>query len=248
MLCGGCGHREGLNIMEFSELIKLLGIVIVIVGFILKLEPILIILLGLTVTAIVSLMDPITLLSAIGSSFVSNRNMAIFILILLVTGTMERNGLKESAAKLIGKVKGASPGKIIGAYGIMRGFFAMFNVSFGGVAGFVRPVIMPMAIGAIEAKGDVPNEEHVEKIKGMSSGMENTAWFFWQVLFITGSGNLLVQQTLAGLGFEVELFALVRQVIPVSIFAMVWAIIYYNLVDRAQRKKHYGSGADAPKN
>ncbi|MCL2201426.1 MAG: DUF969 domain-containing protein [Oscillospiraceae bacterium] len=234
--------------MEFSELIKLLGIVIVIVGFILKLEPILIILLGLTVTAIVSLMDPITLLSAIGSSFVSNRNMAIFILILLVTGTMERNGLKESAAKLIGKVKGASPGKIIGAYGIMRGFFAMFNVSFGGVAGFVRPVIMPMAIGAIEAKGDVPNEEHVEKIKGMSSGMENTAWFFWQVLFITGSGNLLVQQTLAGLGFEVELFALVRQVIPVSIFAMVWAIIYYNLVDRAQRKKHYGSGADAPKN
>lgn len=29
--------------------------------------------------------------------------------------------------------------------------FAAFNVSFGGVAGFVRPVIMPMTIGAIEA-------------------------------------------------------------------------------------------------
>ncbi|MCL2392007.1 MAG: DUF969 domain-containing protein [Oscillospiraceae bacterium] len=233
--------------MEFSELIKLLGIVIVIIGFILKLEPILIVLLGIIVTAIVSLMDPITLLGTIGNSFVANRGMAIFILILLVTGTMERNGLRESAAKLIGKVKGANPGKVIGAYGIMRSFFAMFNVSFGGVAGFVRPVIMPMAIGAVEAKGVVPNEKHVDTIKGMSSGMENVAWFFWQVLFITGGGNLLVQSTLAGLGIEVELLELVRVVIPVAIFALVWAIVYYNLKDRALRKKYYGDAVDKTK-
>ena len=40
---------------------------------------------------------------------------------------------------------------IIALYGLMRVVFAAFNVSFCGVAGFVRPVIMPMAIGAIEA-------------------------------------------------------------------------------------------------
>ncbi len=40
---------------------------------------------------------------------------------------------------------------IIALYGLMRVVFAAFNVSFGGVAGFVRPVIMPMTIGAIEA-------------------------------------------------------------------------------------------------
>ena len=80
----------------------------------------------------------------------------------------------------------------------MRSVFAAFNVGFGGVAGFVRPVIMPMAEGAIVAQGYEPNEEHVEELKGMASGMENITWFFGQVLFVGGSGGLLVQSTLAG--------------------------------------------------
>lgn len=52
-----------------------------------------------------------------------------------------------AAAQLIGKVKNATPGMAIALYGVMRLVFAAFNVSFGGVAGFVRPVIMPMAVG-----------------------------------------------------------------------------------------------------
>ena len=43
-------------------------------------------------------------------------------------------------AQLIGKVKNATPGMVIALYGVMRLVFAAFNVSFGGVAGFVRPV------------------------------------------------------------------------------------------------------------
>ncbi len=87
-------------------------------------------------------------------------------------------------AQLIGKVKNATPGMVIALYGVMRLVFAAFNVSFGGVAGFVRPVIMPMAVGAIEASGHEPNDEYVEELKGMASGMENAAWFFGQVLFV----------------------------------------------------------------
>jgi len=234
--------------MEFSELIRLVGIVVVVVGFLLKLDPILIVLLGIISTAIASLMNPIDLLTTVGASFVGNRVMATFILVLLVTGTMERNGLKESAAKLIGKVKGASPGAVIGAYGIMRGIFATFNVGFGGVAGFVRPVTLPMSLGSIEAKGHVPNEEHVDQIKGMSAGMENVGNFFFQVLFITAGGNLLVQATLYGLGYEVELIDLMLRAIPVSIFAMAWAMTYYYLKDRKLRKKYYGDASKKAEN
>ena len=50
---------------------------------------------------------------------------------------------------------------IIALYGLMRVVFAAFNVSFGGVAGFVRPVIMPMTIGAI-----VPCKEDIKGILG----------------------------------------------------------------------------------
>lgn len=222
------------------ELLKLLGILIVIVGFALKLDSILIILAAAIVTAIVGNLGAAGLLETLGTSFVANRSMAIFILIMLVTGTLERNGLKNAAAALIGKIKNASSGAVIGAYGVMRGIFAAFNVSFGGVAGFVRPIIMPMANGAIEAKGETPNEEHVEKLKGMASGMENIAWFFCQVLFVGGAGGLLVQSTLDPLGYKVELIDLAKVEIPVGIFAVIVGIVYYYLKDKKLRKKHYG--------
>ncbi|MFR8143383.1 MAG: DUF969 domain-containing protein [Dorea sp.] len=223
------------------EYLKLIGILIVIVGFALKLDSILIIVSAAIVTALVGGLGPIGLFETLGTSFVANRSMAIFILVMLVTGTLERNGLKNAAAALIGKVKNASPGVVIGAYGIMRSIFAAFNVSFGGVAGFVRPIIMPMATGAIEAKGETPNEEHVEQLKGMASGMENIAWFFCQVLFIGGAGGLLVQSTLESLGYKVELVDLAKVEIPVSIVAAVVGIVYYILKDRALRKKYYKS-------
>lgn len=74
------------------ELIKLLGVLIVIVGFALKLDSILIIFLALITTGIVGGLGVDGLLETIGTNFVANRSMAIFIMILLVTGTLERNG------------------------------------------------------------------------------------------------------------------------------------------------------------
>ena len=217
------------------ELLKLLGIVIVIVGFALKLDSILVILAAAVVTAIVGGLGPVTLLETLGSTFVANRSMAIFIIIMLVTGTLERNGLREAAAALIGKFKGATSGLVIGIYGVMRAVFAAFNVGFGGVAGFVRPVIMPMAEGAIVARG----YDHVEELKGMASGMENVTWFFGQVLFVGGSGALLVQSTLAGLGIEVELAPLAAIEVPVCIIATTVAIVFYIIKDRKMVQKYY---------
>ena len=106
------------------ELLKLLGIVIVIAGFALKLDSILVILVAAVVTALVGGLGPVTLLETLGSTFVANRSMAIFIIVMLVTGTLERNGLREAAAALIGKFKGATSGLVIGIYGVMRSLAA----------------------------------------------------------------------------------------------------------------------------
>jgi uncharacterized membrane protein len=236
---GKTGKKKGGDAMEWAELLKLLGIVIVILGFAFKLDSILIVLLAAIVTAFVGNLGVVGLLETLGSTFVANRSMSIFILIMLVTGTLERNGLKFAAAGLISKMKKASSGAVIAAYGVMRSVFGAFNVGFGGVAGFVRPIIMPMAIGAIEARGEEPAEEHVEELKGMSSGMENIAWFFCQVLFVGGSGALLVQSTLDSLGYKVELIDLAKVEIPVAIFAIVFTIVYYCLKDRALRNRCY---------
>ncbi|MBE5961908.1 MAG: DUF969 domain-containing protein [Lachnospiraceae bacterium] len=220
-------------------MIKLLGILIIILGFSLKLDSILIIMLSAIVTAVAGGLTPTELLTTLGETFVNNRSMAIFILIMFVTGTLERNGLKEAAAKLIGKIKNPSSGKVIAAYGVMRGIFGAFNVSFGGVAGFVQPIIMPMATGAVEASGNEINEDHEEEIKGMASAMENIAWFFCQVLFVGGSGGLLIQGTLAGLGYDVDLGALAKVAIPTAVAAIVSSMVYFILKDRRLMKKYY---------
>src|SRR5699024_8796520 len=106
---------------------------------------------------------------------------------------------------------------------------------------FVRPIIMPMISGTIEAKDKEINEDYLEELKGMSSGMENIAWFFCQVLFVGGPGALLVQATLQSLGYKVSLLDLSKVEIPVAIFAVVVAVVYYYLKDKRLFKKYYGT-------
>ena len=95
------------------ELLKLLGILIVVIGFVLKLDSILIIMIAAIVTALVAGMDPVTFLETLGSSFVANRSMCVFVMVMVVTGTLERNGLKQAAANLMKKFKNASAGVVL---------------------------------------------------------------------------------------------------------------------------------------
>ncbi|ALS38359.1 putative membrane protein [Enterococcus rotai] len=224
-----------------ENILSLLGVLIVIVGFAMKLDSILIVMIALVVTALVGGIGLEGMLDILGTSFVSNRGMAIFIIIMLATGTLERNGLKESAASLIRRFKKVSAGLIIDIYGVFRMIFAAFNVSFGGVAGFVRPIILPMSIGAVESQNLELNDEYEEELKGMASAMENICWFFGQVLFIGGAGGLLVQSTLKELGYEVSLVELAAVEIPVALVALITASIYFYTKDRRLMKKYYGT-------
>ena len=208
------------------ELIKLLGVLIVIVGFALKLDSILIIFLALIATGIV------------GGLGVGG---------LLETGTLERNGLREAAANLIRKVKSATAGKLVAVYGMLNALFGAFNVSFGGVAGFIRPVLLPMIEGAISNKEGKANEDHVEEAKGLAVAMQNFTWFFFQVLFVGGAGGILVQTTLAGLGYEVELIDLAAAEIPVALVALVVSCAFVIVKDNKLMKKYYGKSTDTKK-
>ena len=219
--------------------LSLLGVLIVIIGFALKLDSILIVMVALIVTALTGGLGIEGMLETLGTSFVNNRGMAIFIIIMLATGTLERNGFKESAASLIKRFKKVSAGMIIDIYGVFRMIFAAFNVSFGGVAGFVRPIIMPMALGTVESKGLEIDPQHEEELKGMSSAMENICWFFGQVLFVGGAGALLVQSTLKGLGYEVTLGQLALVEVPVAVVALIVASIYFYLREKKLAKKYY---------
>lgn len=219
------------------EYLKLIGIVIIVVGFACKLDSILVIMVAAVATALVAGLDPLTFFQTLGQSFVDNRSMLIFIIVMVVTGTLERNGLKQAAAALMQRLRGASAGMVIGVYGNFRLVFAAFNVSFGGVAGFVRPIVMPMANAAAKMRAGVVTERYAEDLKGMASGMENVAWFFGQMLFVGTSGALLVQGTLRDLGYETELIDLMLVQVPIALIATAVTIAFYLILDRSYAKR-----------
>lgn len=220
---------------------SLLGVLIVILGFAFKLDSILTVVVAMIVTALVGGLGIEGMLNTLGTTFVSNRGMAIFIIIMLVTGTLERNGLKEAAANLIKRLKKVSSGMIVNLYGVFRMIFAALNVSFGGVAGFVRPVIMPMVMGTVDEKQSKAEEvrDYEEQMKGITSAMENICWFFGQVLFIGGAGGLLVQSTLKDLGYDVSLLSLAMVEVPVALVALVVSFIYFSIKDKKLRAKNH---------
>ena len=225
--------------METMELLKLIGIVFVIIGFALKLDSILIIFIATVATALLGNIGAVDLFNLLGTTFVNNRMMVISILVFLVAFTLERNGQREAAAALMKKFKKATSGLLIAIYGIIRGLFAAMKVDFGALSPFIRPVLMPMEEGAIVSQGKVPNEQHMDELKGMSAGMANISNFFGQVLFVGSSGALLVQGSLADLGYTVELVDLAVVEIPTFIISMIVACVFFYVKDRIMLKKFY---------
>lgn len=223
-------------------MIKLIGVLIVIIGFALRINPIGIVLTAGVVTGLVGHMSIVSILETLGKTFIANRNMSLFLILLPIISVLEKNGLKEVATKFISRVKQATPGRVVLSYGVFRSILAAFNISLGGVVGFVRPVIQPMAAGSIEGKADEVDENDIEDIKAMGSAMENIAWFFGQVLFIGGAGLLLVKNTLDPLGYKVDPLQAVKAEIPVLICAIIVSAIVFTIRDRKFIKKYSLNG------
>ncbi|NCA41929.1 DUF969 family protein, partial [Streptococcus equi] len=102
------------------EWIKLIGILIIIIGFILKFDTIAIILIAAVVTGLVAGMDIVEVLSTLGKAFVDQRLVTLFMLTLPMVGLIERFGLKQQASKLISNVKKITTGRLLTLYLIIR--------------------------------------------------------------------------------------------------------------------------------
>lgn len=218
------------------EYVKLIGILIIVVGFILKFDVLATVLIAGIVTGLVSGMDFTYILSVLGESFVNNRLMSIFLIIFPVIAIIERYGLKERAAYLIGKIKNASAGKVLSIYMVVRTIAAALNVRIGGHVQFVRPLILPMSEAAAEVyKNEKLTEDEVESLKGQAAAVDNFANFFAQNCFPAASGVVLIQGTLS-MYQEVTLSSIAATAIPIAIITVVITIIQVLLYDRKLKK------------
>lgn len=216
---------------------ELIGILVVIVGFILKLDTIAVVLVAGIVTGLVADMGMNEILFTIGDTFTNQRHMALFLLILPIIGICERYGLKERAIELIKNIKNLSTGKLISFYLFIRQIGIAMGLRLGGHTEFVRPLIYPMAQGAaINEYGEI-DEEVEEKIKTAAAASDNYGNFFAQNIFLANSGVLLIAGTLQELGYQVDALQISQMSIPIAIIALILGMIQNYHLDKTIRRQ-----------
>jgi uncharacterized membrane protein len=213
-------------------LLVLLGIPILVIGFVIGLNPLLVVAISGTVTGLLAGLDPLAVLSAFGKAFVQNRYIGIIWLVVPVIGLLERCGLRERAQMLIARVHAATTGRVLLLYLVVRQISAALGLtSLGGHAQMVRPLIAPMAEAAEERHGPMPEETRMT-IRAHAAAVDNIGVFFGEDVFIAIGSILLIKAFLGDNGIEVAPLDVATWAVPTAIVAFVVHGIRLYLLDR----------------
>ena len=99
----------------------LLGIAAIVVGFLLRFNPVLVVIIAGIITGVAAHMPLADILEKLGSGFLSTRNLPFILLLpLAVIGLLERHGLKERAQAWIATIKTATAGRLLTIYLLVR--------------------------------------------------------------------------------------------------------------------------------
>ncbi|MDD7281099.1 DUF969 domain-containing protein [Floccifex sp.] len=227
-----------------GDAIKLIGIVIVVIGFVCKFDTLAVVVVAGIVTGLVGGMSIMDILSTLGTAFLTNRTATLFVLTLPVIGLCERMGLRDKAVDFIKGIKNATTGRLLAIWQTIRTICSAFSLRVGGHAQFIRPLINPMAQAAAVAKYGEIDDQTEDEIKGMAASTENFGNFFAQNCFMGSSGTLLIVSTLNeifksnGIAQEVTANQIALQSIPIAIISVVVGVVYALWYD-AKLKKRY---------
>lgn len=215
----------------------LLGIALVIVGFALKFNPLLVVVGAAIVTGILAGLDLVAVVEALGKAFNDNRYISVTWIILPLIGLLERYGLQQRARAVIEGIRGATMGKLLTVYLLFRQATAALGLtSIGGHPQTVRPLVAPMAeAAALKSHGDLPEEER-EKVKAMSAATDNVGLFFGEDIFMAIASILLIQGVFETYGYPLTPLQLSVWAIPTAICAFFIHGYRINAMDRRLAK------------
>ena len=231
--------------MDVSLLLPLIGIPVVVLGFALRFNPLLVVTTAGLATGLASGMSLVALLETFGEKFLNSRQLATFILILPVIGLLERAGLQERARILIRQVKAATAGRLLLVYFMVRQATAALGlVSLGGHPQMVRPLVAPMAESAAEAEhGPLPGRARF-RIRAMAAATDNIGLFFGEDIFIAIGSIVLIVGFLEQAGIRVEALHVSLWAIPTAIVALLVHGARLLLFDRRVKRDIAAGGED----
>jgi uncharacterized membrane protein len=239
-------------------LLKLIGVVIVIVGLVLRLRTTLVVAVAALATGLLAGLPLLSskgvwqdvplltktgqtgIINLLGKAFADNRLMTLFIITLPAIGLSERFGLQEQAAALIRRVSAATVGRLLFVYQIFRVVQGALGIRLNGHPSFVRPLVFPMAAGAAQqVKQELP-EQTVETIKAATAASENYGNFYGQNLSVVQAGVLLVYGVMKSQGYELSLWSLVFYTMPIVAASLLLGGVQFALLDRRLKKELEG--------
>jgi uncharacterized membrane protein len=222
-------------------MLTLLGIAVVVIGFAMRLNPLLVIAAAALVTGFFGGIDPLHVLAAFGKAFNDNRFVSLPFLVLPAIGLMERAGLQHRARALIAGLRGATVVRLLLVYFLYRQITSAIGLtSAGGHAQMVRPLIAPMAEGAAETRVGRLSDGVKFRIRAFAAATENVGVFFAEDVFIALSPVLLIQANLAHAGIAAQPFDISRWAIPTAILAFVVHGVRIVIFGRALAKEKGG--------
>jgi len=214
----------------------LVGILLVVLGFALKFNPMLVVTVSAIVTGLIAGMDPVEVISTFGKAFNDNRIIAIVWIVLPVIGLLERFGLQQRAAAVIRGMRNATTGRLLILYLIYRQITAAIGLhSTAGHPQTVRPLVAPMALAAAEKQHGELTEDEAAKVKAYSAATDNVGLFFGEDIFFAIGSIVLIQQVLATYGYDLAPLELALWAIPTAIAAFVIHATRLMLFDRRLR-------------
>lgn len=207
-------------------MIKLIGILVVVVGFGLRFNTLLVVMVAGIATGLAAGMSFNEVVELFGKYFVENRYMTLPVVLMVpVIGVLERHGLRERAETLVRRARNATAGRVILLYTAVRQISISLGVNIGGHAGAVRPLVAPMAEGAASAKHGELSPDTLHRIRAHAAAAENVGNFFGEDIFVAVGAILLMNGFFLALKMDVSMWAMAMWGIPTAVIAfaaMAW--------------------------
>jgi uncharacterized membrane protein len=197
------------------------GVLILIVGFALRLHPLAVVAVAGLVTGIAGGSTPSGVVAEFGHAFAANRYIGVVWLVLPVIGYLERAGLRERMQELIAGLRAITTARVLLAYLALRQITAALGLNaLFGQAQTVRPLIAPMAEAAEERHGPLATATRME-IRAYAAATDNVGVFFGEDAFVAIGSVLLMQGFLQQSGYAVQPLALALWAVPTAVFAFL---------------------------
>jgi len=200
----------------------LLAVAVVVLGFALKLNSMLVVTVAGIVAGLIAGLNPVKIIEAFGTGFAGSRSVTVFIVVLPVIGLIERYGLQHQARKLIGKLRGMTTGRLLATYLFIRQASAALGLTaIGGPAQAVRPIVAPMSEAAERAHGPLTTKMR-EKVRSYSASADTVGLFFGEDIFVAIGSILLITGFVdATYGLKLDALQIALWAIPTAICAFV---------------------------